>query len=152
MAVRLLPGTTLRVRRGRRRDLAQMQDLLGLPGGDRPVRFFRRILADLGADVYVAEEPGGAIVGVVSLVYARSLTRGGLSAVLDGARARHEPARPLLEGLVAFAEERARRRGARRLTAWPDADDAELRATLLARGYRTGEVLVTELADADGAT
>jgi hypothetical protein len=80
----------------------------------------------------------------VSVVYARSLVHGGLSAMLDGARARHEPARELLEPLVAFAEERARKRGCRRLTA--RGDDAELRATLLDRGYRSGELLTTELA------
>jgi GNAT superfamily N-acetyltransferase len=142
---RLLPGTAVRVRRGRRRDLAQVQSLLGADAGDRLERFFRRILADLGSDVYVAEDGGGEIVGLVAVVYARSLVRGGLSAVLDGARARREPAR-LLEGLVAFAEERARKRGCRRLTAWLEPEDAALRATLLARGYRPGELLVAELA------
>jgi hypothetical protein len=151
MAIRFLPGTALRVRRGRRGDLPRMQDLLGVGAMDGPPRFYRRALADLGADVYVAEEAGGAIVGVVSLVYARSFTRGGLSAVLDGAHAGGEPTQLVLEGLVAFAEERARRRGCRRLTACLDAADAELRATLLARGYRAGEVLVAELGCAGGA-
>jgi GNAT superfamily N-acetyltransferase len=147
---RLLPGTALRVRRGRRRDLPQMQAVLGVPPGDRPVRLYRRLLADLGTDVYVAEDEDGEIVGVVSMVYARSLVRGGVSALLDGARARHRPARPLLEQLVAFAEERARRRGCRRLAAWVAADDDELRAALLARGYRAGALLVTELAGGSG--
>ena len=105
----------------------------------------RRILADLGTDVYVAEDGEGEIVGLVSVVYARSLVRGGISAMLDGARARCDPARPLLEELVAFAEERARKRGCRRLAAWIDPADGELRATLIARGYRPGELLVTEL-------
>jgi hypothetical protein len=81
----------------------------------------------------------------VSVLYARSLARGGLAALLDGARARG-PA--LLGGLVAFAEERARKRGCRRLAAWVDADDVDLRSALLARGYQTGELLVTELAEA----
>jgi hypothetical protein len=151
MTDRLLPGTALRVRRGRRRDLPQMQAVLGVPPGECPVRFYRRLLADLGTDVYVAEDAGGEIVGVVSVVYARSLVRGGLSALLDGARARHRPAGPLLEDLVAFAEERARRRGCRRLAAWVGAEDDELRAALLARGYRAGALLVTELAAERGA-
>jgi GNAT superfamily N-acetyltransferase len=142
---RLLPGTALRVRRGRRHDLPQIRAVLGAPAVERLERVYRRILADLGTDVYVAEDTGGEIVGLVSVVYTRSLARGGLSALLDGARARCAPAGPLLEGLVAFAEDRARRRGCRRLAAWVDAGDAELRATLLARGYRAGELFVAEL-------
>src|SRR5207249_5975296 len=100
MARVLLPGTAVRVRRGRRRDLAQVQSLLGMPDEPRLARFFRRLVADLGSDVYVAENPDGAIVGLVAVVYARSLVRGGVTASLDGARAREVPARPLLDGLV----------------------------------------------------
>jgi GNAT superfamily N-acetyltransferase len=146
MVGRRLPGTALRVRRGRRRDLAQVERVLGPSADAGLARVFRRVVADLGTDLYVAEDEGGEIVGIVSVAYARSLLRGGVSAWLDGARARREPARPVLEGLVAFAEERARRRGCRRLAAWVDAGDAELRATLLARGYRPGDLLVTDLA------
>jgi|SRR5947207_2617039 len=145
---RLLPGTGVRVRRGRRRDLAQLESLLGATSGERLARLFRRILKDLGNDVYVAEDGAGEIVGLVSVVYARTLVRGGVSAMLDGARARREPAQPLLEELVAFAEGRARKRGCRRLTAWVDPSDGALRATLLARGYQSGELLVTELGGA----
>jgi len=145
---RLLPGTGVRVRRGRRRDLAQLESLLGATSGERLALLFRRILKDLGIDVNVAEDGAGDIVGLVSVLYARTLVRGGVSAMLDGARARREPAQPLLEELVAFAEERARKRGCRRLTAWVDPADGELRATLLARGYRSGELLVTELGGA----
>src|SRR5207244_4337499 len=91
--------------------------LLAAPADDRLERVFRRILADLGTDLYVAEDERGEIVGLVSVLYARSLARGGRSALLDGARARR-PA--LLAELVAFAEERARKRGCRRLAAWVD--------------------------------
>src|SRR5262249_53854159 len=144
----LLPGPGVRVRRGRRRDLAQLESLLGTSSGERLARLFRRILNDLGTDVYVAEDGAGEIVGLVSVVYARTLVRGGVSAMLDGARARREPVGPLPAELVAFAEERARKRGCRRLTAWVDPSDEALRATLLARGYQSGDLLVTEL---DGA-
>jgi len=147
MVARRLPGTALRVRRGRRRDLPQVERVLGTPPDPRLARVFRRVVADLGADLYVAEDDGGEIVGLVSVAYARSLVRGGVSAWLDGARARREPVRPVLEGLVAFAEERARRRGCRRLAAWVDAADAPLRDTLLARGYRAGDLWVTDLAE-----
>jgi hypothetical protein len=142
---RVLPGTAVRVRRGRRCDLAAVRSLLGAGAGAGLERVFRRIVADLGGDVYVAEDGTGAIVGLVSVVYARSLARGGLSAMLDGARARPEPGPAVLAGLVAFAEERARKRGCRRLAAWVDPDDRDLRAALVARGYRAGELLVTEL-------
>lgn len=143
MAARVLPGGDLRVRRGRRHDLTAVRTLLGADA--LPPKFFRRLVTDLGADVYVAEDAGGVIVGLVSVAYARSLVRGGASALLDGVRAGREPAGPLLEGLIAFAEERARRRGCRRLTAWVEPGDVALRAALLARGYRAGELLVTEL-------
>src|SRR6185503_2706837 len=104
----------LRVRRGRRRDLEQLRAVLGTPPGDRLERFLRRILADLGMDVYVAEQPDGRIVGVVAVAYRRSLMRGGLCAILDGVRAESASA-AVLDGLLAFAEQRARRRGCRRL-------------------------------------
>ena len=142
--------TPLRVRRGRRHDLQQVAAVLGVVGDGRLKRLYGRVLKDLRNDVYVAEEPGGEIVGILALLYARSLAQGGLSAMLDGARARRAPAGPVLDGLVAFAEERARRRGCRRLCAWVDGVDAELRATLLARGYRAGEMLTTELAEEGG--
>jgi GNAT superfamily N-acetyltransferase len=145
---RPLSGTALRVRRGRRRDLPGVQALLAVPAGDRLERFFRRIVADLGTDVYVAEDAGGEIAGILCIVYARSLVRGGLSATLDGARVRDASDRAALDRLVAFAEERARRRGCRRIAAWVDAGDAALRDTLMARGWQAGTLLVTELARA----
>src|SRR5439155_721933 len=74
---RLLPGTAVRVRRGRRHDLPGVQALLAAPADDRLERVFRRILADLGTDLYVAEDERGEIVGLVSVLYARSLARGG---------------------------------------------------------------------------
>jgi hypothetical protein len=141
---RLLPGTAVRVRRGRRRDFAQVRSFVDAAAGARLERVFRRIVADLGTDVYVAESGEGEIVGLVAVTYARSLLRGGVSAVLDGARTRRE--RAVLDGLVAFAEERARKRGCDRLAAWVAPEDADLRATLVARGYRPGDLLVAELA------
>jgi GNAT superfamily N-acetyltransferase len=143
MAARVLPGSDCRVRRGRRHDLGAVRTLLG--AGDLPPKFFRRLISDLGSDVYVAEDPDGAIVGLVSVAYARSLVRGGASALLDGVRTAREPAGPLLEGLIAFAEDRARRRGCRRLAAWVEPEDGVLRAALLKRGYQVGELLVTDL-------
>src|SRR5262249_18553831 len=117
-----------------------------LPEGDGPrrERFDRRTLADLAGDVYVAEDDRGELVGVVSVAYVRSLARGRFAAVLDAARAGGNPP-ALLAHPLAFSEERARRRGCRRLTAWPDPADAALHAALVSRGYRRGDALVLEL-------
>jgi hypothetical protein len=46
MTARLLPGTTLRVRRGRRRDLPQVAALLGPERSERLARVYRRLIAD----------------------------------------------------------------------------------------------------------
>jgi hypothetical protein len=143
MAGRLLPGTSLRVRRGRRDDMAALRAVLGEPAV--PPRGLRRVVGDLRVDVYVAEDGGGTVVGVVAVTYARSLFRGGMGAVLDGVRARPPAGAEAVAGLVAFAEERARRRGCRRLTAWPDPADGALRAALVARGYAAGEAFWREL-------
>ena len=147
MAGRRLPGTTLSVRRGRRADLAQLRDLIALPPDARLERFLRRMLADLGMDIYVAEDGERQIVGVVSVAYRRSLMRGGLWAILDGVRTASTPAAPALDALVAFAEARARRRGCRRISLSGDADP-DLRAVLTARGYRAGTVFLSDLAGA----
>ncbi len=137
------------VRRGRRHDLPQVEAVLGVAGDGRFRRLYARVLKDLRNDLYVAEEPGGEIVGIVALHYGRSLGQGGLTAELDGAWTRRAPTGPVLHGLVAFAEERARRRGCRQLSAPLDAGDGELRATLLARGYQVGERLVHQFAVVD---
>jgi hypothetical protein len=144
MASRTLPGTELRVRRGGRRDAPQVRALLG-PGA-LAERECRRLLASLATDVYLAEDAGGRLVGLVALAYARSLVRGGWAAVLDGVRTTGEAA-GAVEGLVAFAEERARRRGCRRVAAWVGPEDRVLREALLARGYRPGEVLARDLTE-----
>ena len=134
----------IRVRRGRRSDVPRVRALLPAADGPARERFDRRTFASLAGDVYVAKAPGGTIVGVVSVSYLRSLAEGRFAAVLDAARAT-AGSRGLLDRLIAFAETRARRRGCRRLAAWVDPADATLRAALASRGYRTGELFVTEL-------
>lgn len=140
----------LRVRRGRRDDLPQVAALLGVSGAGSFRRLFARVVKDLRGELYVAEEPGGAIVGLVVVRYGRSLVRGGLTAELDGVRTGPAAADAVRAELLAFAEARARRRGCRRLSAAVDAGDVEVRATLLARGYRAGEHMVCELAAEGG--
>ena len=140
-----LAGTNVRVRRGRRDDLPRVLALLGRDSTPGTARLYRRVVADLGTDLYVAEDAVGEVVGLVAIVYSRSLFQGGLSARLDGARAATSPAAPVLDGLIAFAERRARRRGCRRLEAALDGGDPELHTALRARGYRGAEALVTDL-------
>jgi N-acetylglutamate synthase-like GNAT family acetyltransferase len=135
--------TDIRVRRSRRSDLGRVRALLPA-SAVRGERFDRRTLASLAGDLYVAEDGEGAIVGLVSVAYVRSIAEGRFAAVLDAARTASDSP-PLLDRLIAFAEARARRRGCRRLAAWVDPADAALRAALESRGYRTGPLLVTEL-------
>lgn len=146
MATRLLPGTQVRVRRGQPRDLTPLRAFLGFDEATRRGRFDRRMLSDLGTDVYVAEDEAGSLVGVVAVGYVRSLAAGAFAAVLDTARAAGSDAETVLSELVAFAEERARRRGCRMMRAQPGPDDVVLRAVLAARGYDAGACLVAELA------
>jgi hypothetical protein len=137
----------VRVRRGRRSDLPRVRWLLPLADGARRERFDRRTLASLAGDVYVAEDADGAIVGIVSVAYLRSVAEGRFAAVLDAARAAADSP-PLLDRLIAFAEARARRRGCRRLAAMPGPGDAALRAALESRGWRNGAFLVADLGEA----
>ncbi|HEV7733649.1 MAG TPA: GNAT family N-acetyltransferase [Candidatus Binatia bacterium] len=150
MSARRLPGTAVRVRRGQRRDLACVRVMLGMDDAPDRERQLRRQLDDLGSDVYVAEAEGGEIVGVVAIAYLRSLRQGRWSAVLDAARSPGEAGAPLLDQLIAFAEERARKRGCRRLSAWIEPDDGALRAALTSRGYHAGEVMTAELGLVEG--
>ncbi|MCW5893511.1 MAG: NAD-glutamate dehydrogenase [bacterium] len=106
-----LPGTDVRVRRARRQDLPRLAPLLAGDAAGRDRRFFRRLLADLGADVYVAEDAAGALVGVVAVAYVRSLAAGRTAALLDAACLRPGVDEAVLDGLLAVAATRARRRG-----------------------------------------
>jgi N-acetylglutamate synthase-like GNAT family acetyltransferase len=137
----------VRVRRGRRSDLPRVHALLSTSAGPRRERFDRRTLASLAGDVYVAEDAAGAIVGVVSVAYLRSLAEGRFAAVLDAARAAADSP-SLLDRLIAFAEARARRRGCPRLAARLGPDDRALRTALESRGYRTSDLLVGEIGEA----
>jgi len=141
----MLAGTSVRVRRGARRDAGRVLELLGRSAGGAGERRCRRQLADRTGDIYVAEAPGGRLVAVVAIAYARSIVRDGWAAVLDGVRQDAQAAEPLLDPLIALAEERARRRGCHRVLAWVDPADAPLRAALVARAYRGTELLVAEL-------
>ncbi len=131
----------LRLRRGRRTDATRLRALLPERADGRAERFDRRTLAGLSQDVYVAEAPGGDIVGVVAVGYLRSLREGRHTAVLETARVAPGTG-SLLEALLDLAEDRARRRGCRQVRAWPDAGEAVLRAALAGRGWCSADALV----------
>lgn len=134
----------LRLRRARRTDLTRLRRLVPASADARAERFHRRTLADLAHDVYVAEGPDGALVGVVAVGYVRSLEQGRHTAVLDTARVDPETGQ-LLDALLDLAEARARRRGCRQVRAWPGPHDTALRVALAARGWRGGDILIGEL-------
>ncbi len=110
------PGTRLRIRRGRRADFVAVMNLLGasqvpIPPPDRgTLRRFRNIVADLGADFYLALVDE-TLAGLVHVTYARQLTIGPRArldqlVVADGFRRRG-----VGSALLAFAQRRARMRG-----------------------------------------
>jgi ribosomal protein S18 acetylase RimI-like enzyme len=120
----------IRIRRGRRTDYAAVAALCGWPMVDgspaRSVRMFRRTVADLAQDLYVAEEDG-TLLGVVAVSYVRELRLGGQRATLEelvvaAERRRAGVGRRLLDFVIA----RARRRGARSFEARP-VDEAAAR-------------------------
>jgi len=130
-----LTGKEVRLRRGSRRDLEAIARLLDPSAlAERGRRFDRRLVADLGHDVYVAESREGELVGVVALAYFRSLTAGRFVAILDTLRVAGD--RPTaLAGLLDLAERRARSRGCRDLLAMPGAMAGAVGAMLRERGW-----------------
>lgn len=115
-----MPSRPIRVRRVRRSDFDAVTDLLAaaalsLPGDDRMRRSrFRRLVADLGSDPYVALVDD-QMCGIVHVSYARHLLaeqQATLELLLVApAMRRHGVGRTLL----AAAAARARSRGCRRL-------------------------------------
>jgi len=135
MPARRLPGLGVRLRRARRTDLPALRALLRRPARPGEQRFDRRFVTDLGHDAYLAQDGTGAVVGVVGIVYVRSLACGRWRAVLDVLRARDAA---LADALLAFAEERARRRGCSTLEAWPLEPSDPLLDAVAARGWHSG--------------
>ena len=131
----------VKLRRATRRDLAAVGTLLGTPV-DR--RFGRRVVADLGADVYVAEHAEDGVVGIVGVAYRRSLSAGRFVAEIDPLASR-DPAH--VGALLDFAGSRARRRGCRELVVGAALASAA-EAALDDRGWSRRTVRVNVLSDA----
>jgi N-acetylglutamate synthase-like GNAT family acetyltransferase len=142
----------IRHRRARRSDFDAIHAIMeasGLlvPAPERSaLRRFRRVVADLGADLYVAEVDS-RVIGVVHLTYTRGLTgspRGHLELLAVAPEARRQG---VGRGLVALAAARARRRGGAALRCGAAATDGA-RAFLFCTGWRgRGEDLEFDLAD-----
>lgn len=147
MPARRLPGLGVRLRRGRRTDLTAVRALLGRTDRPGAQRFDRRVVTDLGGDVYVAEDAAGGLVGVVAVAYVRSLREGRWTALLDVLRARDVA---LATALLECAAGRARARGCTALQTLAAAGDAGLAETLGALGWQpAGQVLGLALGPAD---
>jgi hypothetical protein len=144
-----LAEKTVRLRRAGRRDLAVGQALVpARVAAGRRVRFDRRLMADLGSDVYVAETSASRVVGVLAVSYVRSLAAGRFVALLDTLCAEPDHA-ALLGPMLAFAEARARRRGCRELIARPGLEVAA-GAALEANGWARRATLTRVLPDVPG--
>jgi N-acetylglutamate synthase-like GNAT family acetyltransferase len=152
MAWRMLTPP-IRYRRARRVDFPAIDALLRAAGApeftpDRAMlRRFRRLVADLGADLYVAEIDA-RLLGVVHVTYARTLIgqRAHLELLVVAGDAR---GRGIGRGLVTLAAQRARRRGCAVLCCVAAAAADGTGAFLSHTGWRgVGEQLEFDLTDA----
>lgn len=112
-----MPSRPVRPRRARRSDFDAIWTLLaesGVTASGEPdratLRRFRRLIADLGSDLYVAEVDGRPL-GIVHTTYVRRLVgppEARLELLVVAAEARRSG---VAGALAAFAAARARRRG-----------------------------------------
>lgn len=147
-----MPDLRPHIRRARRTDFSRVMQVLAdsgstIPPPDRAtLKRFRNIVADLGADFYVALVDDG-IVALIHLTYARQLTQG-LHARLEQLVVAHAFRRQGLGTmLLEFGRQRARKRGCATLSAGVPEDNAAARLFLDKVGLHTlGSWLVQPLA------
>jgi len=136
-----MPPRPIRLRRARRTDFDAIGVLLAgrvsteWSAGRPALRRFRRVVADLGSDLYVAARDA-QVVGVVHVTYARQL--GGMPHARLEVLAVDPDARGhgLGRSLIALAVERARRRGCAALRCAAAADSDSARAFLAHAGWQ----------------
>ena len=110
----------IRIRRGRRTDFGAVMELLAGSGAAMPppdratLRRFRQLVADLGADLYVATIDE-RVVGVVHVTYARQLAAAPRATLATLAVDESARRRGVGRALLQFVAERARRRACVRL-------------------------------------
>ncbi len=139
-----------RVRRAQRRDFAGVAELcsrlgVGVLGTDRrTIRRFRRIVADLGNDLYLAEV-GDSLCGLVHIVYARELVgppRAEVALLLAD-----DPSGEARARLLACALQRARKRQCSRVVLRMGSVPTDLAELLQREGFHCGgEWYVRDLA------
>lgn len=143
----------IRHRRARHTDFDAVCAVLvasGLPATAREhgaLRRFRRLVADLGADLYLAER-GITVLGLVHITYARHLfcpPRARIELLVVAPPARGQS---IGRGLAALAAARARRRGCAELRCSVAPGDDGARAFLARAGWRgSGEEFEFDLTD-----
>lgn len=132
----------IRHRRVRRTDFAAVHALLDacglpVPAADRAgLRRFRRVVADLGADLYVATVDE-RVAGIVHVTYRRDLRHGQQAQLVLLAVAPADRGHGVGRALAAWAMARARRRGCTRLECTPGAAADAAAAFLTALGWQT---------------
>lgn len=106
----------VQIRRGRRTDFTAVMRLLAASGIPMPppdraaVRRFRNLVADLGADFYLAWIEG-TLAGLVHMTYTRQLTMPSRAQLDHLVVADAFRGRGIGSALLAFAQRRAQRRG-----------------------------------------
>lgn len=143
----------IRHRRARRTDFAALTAILaasGLPASAperAALRHFRRVVADLGSDLYLAVADARA-VGIVHVSYARQLSGRPHARLEQLVVAPDVRRRGIGKGLVALAAMRARRRGCVALRCGTATETDEGRAFLDRAGWRrAGEEFMLDLTD-----
>jgi N-acetylglutamate synthase-like GNAT family acetyltransferase len=107
-------GRPIRIRRGRRTDFAAVMALLAGAGSAiaadrRALHRFRQLVADLGADFYLATIDE-RIAGVAHITYARQLASAPIATLATLVVGEESRRRGVGTALLRFALERARRR------------------------------------------
>jgi GNAT superfamily N-acetyltransferase len=143
-------------RRVRRRDFSELAALHVACGRPAPLpdratlRRFRRIVADLGADCYVAVERE-RVIGMVHTTYTRHLADGVHAQVIAWMVAPERRRLGIGDSLLQLASDRARRRRCLSLSMAPGAVEEEIAAALCRRGWQpTGPCFRIDLPQVTG--
>ena len=136
-----MPDSRVHIRRVRRTDFTAVMTLLATSGAAVPppdratLRRFRKLVADLGADFYLALVDG-TVAGLIHVTYARQLTvlpQAQLDHILVDADFRR---RGIGAALLAFARRRARQRGCSTFCCAVGTHDSATRGFLEQTGFR----------------